>query len=329
MYNITIMSNTNTNPKMTCPDCKIECHRFGKHRNGLQRFRCPKCKKTFTEPHTRTLGEMYTSWEKALLTVQLLLEGNSIRSTMRITGLDKNTIIRILLLAGTECDRLSGEIIRDVPVSEVQADEIWSFIGKKERMLRPDDDATLGDAYTFVGIERHSKLVLAWHLGRRTTRDTEAFTEKLNEATSGRFQITTDGFVAYRDAVVMSLGTRVDFAQLIKVYATSPEGERRYSPPEVVATEVVPVIGNPNPDMICTSHVERQNLTMRMQIRRFTRLTNGFSKKWENHYAALALYFAYYNFVRIHSTIRVTPAMEAGLTDHLWTLKELLSRTAQ
>ncbi len=323
------MSQTKDAPTMSCPDCKVTCQKFGTHRNGLRRFRCPKCKRTFTEAHTHTLDSMYIPWEKALLAVQLLLEGNSIRSTERISGLDRNTIMRVLVLAGAKCEQVSGEIIRNVPVSEVQADEIWSFIGKKEKQVKSDDDPTFGDAYTFVGIERTSKLVLAWHLGRRTARDTEAFTEKINEATAGNFQITTDGFKTYVDAVHMSLGTRVDFAQLIKMYAASPEGEHRYSPSEVVATEVVPVIGNPDPNKICTSHVERQNLTMRMQIRRFTRLTNAFSKKWENHYAALALYFAYYNFVRIHSAIRVTPAMEAGLTDHVWTLKELLSKIGQ
>jgi IS1 family transposase/transposase-like protein len=310
---------------MTCKDCHIECQRFGKHRNGLRRFRCPKCKRTYTEPHARTLDSMYIPWDKALLAVQLLLEGNSVLSTSRITGLDKNTIMRVLVLAGAKAEKVSEEMIRNVPVKDVEADEIWSFIGKKEKAVKANDAPTFGDAYTFVGIERTRKLVLAWHLGRRTTRDTEAFVEKLNEATAGEFQITTDGFKAYVDAVHMSLGTRVDFAQLIKVYAASPEGEHRYSPSEVVSTEVVPVIGNPNPDKICTSHVERQNLTMRMQIRRFTRLTNAFSKKWENHYAALSLYFAYYNFVRIHSTLRVTPAMESGLTDHVWTLMELLS----
>jgi transposase-like protein/IS1 family transposase len=319
-----MMSDKKSIPTMTCEDCHIECQRFGKHRNGLRRFRCPKCKRTFTEAHTKTLDAMNIPWDKVLLAVRLLLEGNSIRSTERISELNRNTIMRVLALAGEKAEKVSEEIIRNVPVKDVQADEIWSFIAKKEKMVKAGDDATFGDSYCFTGIERSTKLVLAWHLGRRTTRDTEAFTEKLNAATSGNFQITTDGFAAYRDAVSLSLGTRVDFAQLIKVYAASPEGEHRYSPSEVVSTEVVPVIGRPDPNKICTSHVERQNLSMRMQIRRFTRLTNAFSKKWENHYAALALYFAYYNLVRIHQTLRVTPAMEAGLTDHVWTLKEML-----
>jgi transposase-like protein/IS1 family transposase len=324
-----MMKQTKDAPTMSCPDCKVECQRFGVHRNGLRRFRCPKCKKTYTEPHTKTLGSMYIPWEKALLAIQLLIEGNSIRSTERIAGLDRNTIMRVLVLAGEKCEAVSEQMIRNVPVSEVQADEIWSFIGKKEKRVQDGDDPTFGDSYTFVAIEPNTKLVLAWHLGRRTARDTEAFTEKINEAAAGNFQITTDGFRPYVDAVHMILGTRVDFAQLIKVYAASPEGEHRYSPSEVIATEVVPIIGRPDPSKICTSHVERQNLTMRMQIRRFTRLTNAFSKKWGNHYAALSLYFAYYNFVRIHSSIRVTPAMEAGLTDHVWTLKELLSKMGQ
>jgi transposase-like protein/IS1 family transposase len=311
---------------MTCTDCRVECQRFGKHRNGLRRFRCPNCKRTFTEVHSKTLDSMNAPWDKVLLAVRMLLEGNSIRSTERISGLNRNTIMRVLVLAGEKAEKVSEQMIQNVSVSDVECDEIWSFIGKKEKRVKAGDDPTFGDAYCFTGIERNTKLILAWHLGRRTTRDTEAFTEKLHAATAGSFQITTDGFAAYRDAVSLSLGTRVDFAQLIKVYAASPEGEHRYSPSEVVSAEVVPVIGNPNPDKICTSHVERQNLTMRMQIRRFTRLTNAFSKKWENHYAALALYFAYYNFVRIHSTLRVTPAMESGLTDHVWTLKELLDK---
>jgi IS1 family transposase len=174
-------------------------------------------------------------------------------------------------------------------------------------------------------MEKHTKLVLNFALGKRNQETTNAFVEGLRAATSRqRFQITTDGFAPYRTAIPDTLGDRVDFAQLIKVYRATPEGEHRYSPAEVVSTEVVPVAGDPDPKNICTSHIERQNLTMRMQMRRFTRLTNGFSKKWENHWAALCLWFAFYNFCRVHSKLRVTPAMASGVTDHIWTVREML-----
>lgn len=310
---------------MTCQECHIACQGFGKHRNGLRRFRCPGCKRTYTETHERTLGSMYIPQEKAILALQLLLEGNSISSTARITGLNKNTIMKALVLAGERCEKVMGRLIVNIPVKDVQCDEIWSFIQKKEKQVQPGDDPNYGDAYCFVAIERHSKLVLNFALGKRDQATTDIFIEGLRHATASQdFQITTDGFLPYRSAIDTTLSDRVDFAQLIKVYRATPEGERRYSPAEVVSTEVVPVVGEPKPERICTSHVERQNLTMRMQIRRFTRLTNGFSKKWENHWAALCLWFAYYNFCRIHSSIRVTPAMEAGITDHLWDLAELL-----
>jgi IS1 family transposase len=241
-----------------------------------------------------------------------------------------HTLLDLLLLAGEKCERLLNEKIKGLPVRDVQADEMWGYVGMKEktkkRALIHDD--TLGDAYTFVAIERHTKLVIAWHLGRRTVKHTVDFTEKIHEATTGRFQLTTDGFAAYPDAVAYSLGTRVDFAQLVKVYAPSAEGgasERRYSPAEVIKAIPTPRWGRPDPERISTSHVERQNLTMRMMMRRLTRLTNAFSKKWENLKAALALHFAYYNFCRIHKTLRCTPAMAAGITKSVWELKDLLA----
>ena len=193
--------------------------------------------------------------------------------------------------------------------------------GKAQPYGNPD----FVDAYCFIAIERTSKLVLTWHLGRRTTQDTEYFVEKLNGATTGKFQVTTDGFGPYFDAIHMSLGIRVDYAQLIKVYAAPTDDEHRYSPASVVEAIAKPVWGQPDPERICTSHVERQNLTMRMQIRRLTRLTNAFSKKRVNLWAALALYFAWYNFCRTHRTIRCTPAMEAGISDHIWSVKELMN----
>lgn len=280
----------------------------------------------FTEAHSLTLGQMYIPQEKILLAVQLLLEGNSIRSTQRISGLDQNTITKALVLAGEKCEKIMGEKIRNVQVRDVEADEVWSFIGKKEKRVRPEDDQNLGDCYTFVAIERHSKLVLNIAMGKRDQATTDQFIEGLRHATAhSRFQITTDGFAPYRSAITTTLHDRCDFAQLIKVYRTAPEGERRYSPAEVSAVEVVPVMGNPDPERICTSIVERSNLSLRMGLRRFTRLTNGFSKKWENHWAAACLWYAYYNFCRIHKSLRVTPAMEAGISDHVWDLAELIA----
>lgn len=311
---------------MTCHNCRIECKRFGKHRNGLQRYRCRQCSKTFTEPHERPLDEMRVPLVKAEMILKLLVEGVSVRSIERLTYVHRDTILRLLVRAGQRCEMLLGRLIRNLPVRDVQCDEIWSFIGKKEKTLEEGDDPTWGDAYCFVAIERHSKLVLNFALGKRNQATTDAFIEGLRAATSGQvFQITTDGFMPYVSAIDTTLSDRVDYAQLIKVYRATPEGERRYSPAEVVSTEVVPAVGHPDPARICTSHVERQNLTMRMQIRRLTRLTNAFSKKWENLWAELCLYFAYYNFCRIHRTIRVTPAMEARITDHVWGLTELIT----
>lgn len=290
---------------MTCHNCHALCKKFGKHRNGLQRFRCNQCRRTFTEEHEKPLDNMRLQMDKALLCLQLLLEGNSVRSVERITGVEKKTILSLLVLAGEKCERLLNERIKGVQVRDVQADELWGFVGMKQKTFRakraadPMLDSTLGDAWCFVALERHSKLILAWHLGKRTVRHTVDFTEKLHEATAGRFQLTTDGFAAYPDAVAYSLGTRVDFSQLVKIYEASNDGkgaERRYSPTRFVKAVATPMWGQPDEEHICTSHVERANLTLRMQIRRLTRLTNAFSKKWDNLKAALALFFAHYNF---------------------------------
>lgn len=313
---------------MVCHNCKIEAKKSGKDRKGVQRYRCNQCRKTFQEIKERLLGNMYLTEEKALLVLGMLLEGSSIRSIGRITGVEKKTVLSLLALAGERCEKVMNRKIKGIAVKDVEADEIWGFV-KMKRNTRLDkgiDDPFVGDAYTFVGIERNSKLILAWHIGDRDTVNTEAFTEKLNYATSGHFQITTDGLATYPEAISYSLGTRVDYAQLIKVYGKNDvEGERKYSPPEVVDTTSKPIIGNPDPRRMCTSIVERSNLSIRMSVRRLTRLTNAFSKKWENLYAMMSLYFAYYNFCRIHSSIRCTPAMEAGITKSIWTLRELLA----
>jgi transposase-like protein/IS1 family transposase len=315
-------------PAMTCSDCQTECKRKGKDRKGNQRYQCRQCKRTFTEPHSKPLGGMYTEVAKAEEVLKLLVEGCSVNTIERVTGVHHGTILKILVVAAEKCEKLMGRLIVNVPVRHVECDEIWGFCRKKEAHKLPmeADDESIGDAYCFVAIERHSKLVLNFALGRRNQATTDAFIEGLRAATAPqRFQITTDGFQPYISAITTTLSDRCDFAQLIKVYSNAdPEGQRRYSPPDVTHTERVPVMGTPDPAKICTSHVERQNLTIRMQMRRLTRLTNAFSKKWENLWAAYCLHFAWYNFCRIHQALRVTPAMEAGISAKPWTMRELL-----
>lgn len=310
---------------MTCHNCRIECKRHGRDRKGNQRFRCRQCSKTFLQPQDKPLDGMYLPIEKAELVLRLLLEGSSVSSTERITGVHHTTILKLLVLAGEKCERIMGRKVRNVEVRDVEVDEVWSFIGMKQKRVGPDDDPNCGDCYTFVGIERHTKLVLNFALGKRNQATTDIFIEGLRHATaSSNFQITADGFGPYVSAIDNTLSDRVDFAQLIKVYRATPEGERMYSPAEVVSAERVPCIGTPDPRRICTSIVERSNLSLRMGVRRFTRLTNAFSKKWENHWSAVALWFCFYNFSRIHKSLRMTPAMAAGIADHIWTVRELL-----
>src|ERR1041384_2912120 len=312
---------------MTCHNCKALARKFGKNRQGKQRFYCNTCKRAFIQRTETLRDDLRLPLDKAVQCLNMLLEGCSIRSVSRITGVHKQTIMDMLVIAGERCERLMRKRIKGIAVKDVEADEIWGFVQFKNRhkLYNQINDPHVGDAYTFVGIERNTKLILAWHLGERGIEDTEAFTEKLHEATSGRFQLTTDGFRPYEPAVSYSLGTRVDYAMLIKVYAKDREGEQKYSPPEVVETVTKVIFGNPDPSRICTSIVERSNLSIRTSVRRLTRLTNAFSKKWENLKAMLAIYFAFYNFCRIHSSIRCIPAMESGITNTVWTLRDLLT----
>jgi transposase-like protein/IS1 family transposase len=313
---------------MDCQTCNGPTKKFGKDRKGHQRFRCLSCKVTFIEPYEKPLGEMILAEDRALSVIQHLVEGCSIRSTERITRVHRDTIIRLLEVVGEKCERLMEERIKGLRVSQVQCDEQWQYVGMKQKTKHRkglDDSELVGDSWVFTAFERHSKLILCFHLGHRTEVDTIAFTEKLAYATEGHFQVTTDGFKPYQHAIVLSLGAQyVDFAQLVKIYA-SVEPDTRYSPAECTGAKKVAIYGNPDMKMVSTSHIERHNLSTRMQSRRYTRLTNAFSKKWANHQAALALWYAYYNFCRVHSSLRVTPAMEAGITDHIWTLKELIA----
>lgn len=313
---------------MDCPTCNTPTKKFGKDRNGLQRFRCSTCKKTFLEPHERPLGEMRLSLGKAISVIEHLVEGCSIRTTERITGIEKRTILSLLALIGQRCEKLMEDKIKDLKVKEVACDEVWGYVGMKSKTKAKKKiiNEQIGDAWCFVGLERYTKLILAWHLGHRTMEDTVMFTEKLAHATEGNFQINTDGFAAYKDAVVYSLGAQfVDFAQIIKIYKDNPENETRYSPSTCIGCEKRTIFGNPDLKRGSTSHAERQNLTVRMAMRRMTRLTNAFSKKWLNLRWAYSLQFAFYNFCRIHQSLRITPAMKQGITDHIWTIQELIS----
>jgi len=220
------------------------------------------------------------------------------------------------------------ERIKAIPVRDVQADEVWGYVSCKEKTKerRGIADPEAGDAYCFIGMERHSKLVLAWHLGRRNSWDAQDFMAKLSTATAGDFQLTTDGFNAYPDAVEYSFGARVDYGMLIKEFGSEGgEEARRYAPPRLIGAEKITVSGEPAEDRICTSHIERANWTLRGHLRRMTRLSNGFSRKRANLRAALALFFAYYNFCRMHKSVRMTPAMAAGITRRPWSVADLLA----
>jgi IS1 family transposase len=255
--------------------------------------------------------------------VAALVEGNSIRATCRMTGISKPTVLKLLFDLGNACDAYHHANVRNVKSKRVQCDEIWSFVGAKAKNVPREKDGQWGDVWTWTAIDADTKLMISYALGNRGAETAKYFMEDLASRVATRIQITTDGHKVYAQAVEGAFGMDCDYAMLIKIYGQN-SFDTRYSPGECIGTQTAVMCGNPDPSHISTSFVERQNLTMRMSIRRFTRLTNGFSKKIENHEAAVALHFMHYNFCRIHRTLRVTPAMEAGLAHHVWTIEELV-----
>jgi transposase-like protein/IS1 family transposase len=263
---------------LTCHNCKIEMVKAGLGRNSIQRFKCQTCGKRFSEPQQKPFGaDVRLPQETVCQILHCLVEGNSVRGTARLCGVEKRTVLNVLALAGENCERILGDRMKNAPVQDVQCDEIWSFVGKKEGHKRPSEAETqeIGDAYTFIAIESNSKLIFAWHLGKRTLPHTEAFITKIRLVTrDSRFQISTDGFRPYVQAIDMILADRVDYSQVVKVYGKLEGGrEARYSPGEVTDIVKTPMLGNPDMKRSSTSHIERQNGSLRQWCKRLTRLT--------------------------------------------------------
>ena len=257
--------------------------------------------------------------------ISALVEGTSIRSVERMTGVHRDTIMRLSVRVGQACAKLLDETMRDLPCERIEVDEIWCYVGKKERQVKETDDASqLGDFWTFVAIDPDTKLVPVHRVGKRDLPTAQAFMDDLGYRLHNRIQLSTDGLSTYVEAVERVFGSAVNYAQVVKAYEAEPASSGRYSPPKVVSQIKTVIVGHPNLDLASTSLIERQNLTMRMQMRRFTRLTNAFSKKVENLEAAVALHFAHYNLVRRHGSLRMTPAMVAGVAKDFWKIEDLV-----
>jgi IS1 family transposase len=266
--------------------------------------------------------------EKRCAVIRALVEGCSIRSTVRMTGVAKNTVTKLLVDVGTACSEYQSKTLRNLPCKRLQLDEIWSFVYAKQKNV-PDEmkgEFGVGDVWTWTAIDADTKLIPSWYVGTRDGQAAADFVNDLAGRLAHRVQVTTDGHRAYLQAVEDAFGCEVDYAMLVKLYGGNGiEEARRYSPATCIGCEKNAISGNPDPAHISTSYAERANLTMRMGMRRFTRLTNAFSKKVENHAAAISLHFMYYNFARRHQTLRVSPAMAAGVADHLWTIEEIVA----
>jgi IS1 family transposase len=265
-----------------------------------------------------------SSAERARI-ISCLVEDNSIRSTVRMTGFAKNTVTKLLVDLGGACSVYQDEVMRNLPLTKIQCDEIWSFCYAEQKNVSPEHEGQFGygDVWTWTAIDADTKLVPCFMIGRRDGETATTFIEDLASRLANRVQLTTDGHKPYLKAVAGAFGHDIDYAMLIKIYGADPNAERRYSPPVCIGAEARAIIGDPDPRYISTSYVERQNLTMEMGMRRFTRLANAFSKKVENLGHAVALHFMWYNFGRIHQTLKTTPAMAAGIADHRWTTEDI------
>jgi IS1 family transposase len=265
--------------------------------------------------------------ERQTQVIKCLCEGLGIRATVRMTGASKNTIVKLLAEIAEVCNKYQDKNLRNLKCEKIQCDEIWSFCYAKDKNVprAKRGQFGFGDVWTWTALDADSKLIVSWRVGGRDAGTAYEFTTDLASRLANRVQLTTDGHRVYANAVEHAFGSNVDYAMLVKLYGQERDTEATYSPAKVISCRAIPISGNPDVDHISTSFVERSNLTMRMSMRRFARLTNAFSKKIENHIAALSLYFMYYNFCRVHQTLRVTPAMEAGIANHVWDIEEIVA----
>ncbi len=265
--------------------------------------------------------------KKQAQVVAALVEGNSIRATVRMTGVAKNTVAKLLVELGSACSEYMDKTLMNLKCERIQCDEIWSFIGAKQRNVTPamkEKNLHVGDVWTWIAMDADSKLVLSWAVGKRDWWSAKQLVDDIKKRLANRVQLTTDGLKWYLFAINQAFDGDIDYGVLKKMYAPA-YNEGRYSPPECIACNKKEMVGDPDPKHISTSYIERQNLTLRMHIRRFTRLTNAFSRKIENHIASLSIHYMYYNFARIHQSLRVSPAMAAGVTDRLWSIKDIVA----
>ncbi|MBI2889558.1 MAG: IS1/IS6 family transposase [Nitrospirae bacterium] len=313
---------------MTCLKCQHgKAKRFGFAKNRIQRYRCHSCRATFLEPRQKPLGNHYTDMEKAIHVVGLITEGMSIRATSRLTGLHKNTVMAILLTIGRNCERLMDAKMSGVRTRFVQADEAWSYIHTKEKRVRRTDPPEWGDCYVWAALDSETKAILSYHVGKRDSVSAYEFIEGLRRRVDGVFQLSTDGLNWYVPAVEEHFGADVHYGQQTKVFGQpeTPSAPEWYKPaPKVIGMFRRIFSGDPDPSRISTCHIERANGILRQHIRRMGRLVNAFSKKLDGFKAAVALFAAWYNLCRVHSATRVTPGMGSGITDHVWTVRELL-----
>ena len=266
------------------------------------------------------------STEQRTRVVAALVEGNSLRAITRMTGIHRTTVMKLLADLGRACSIYQDRTFHNLTCKRIECDEIWSFVGSKQKNTSEEKKAEgWGDVWTWTAIDADTKLIPCWYVGTRDAGAAYHFMHDLADRLSNRVQLTTDGHHAYLSAVADAFGTEIDYAMLIKVYGEGPKTEARYSPAQCMGTRKAVITGQPEMKHVSTSYVERANLTMRMGMRRFTRLTNAFSKKVENHEHAIALHFMHYNFCRVHQSLRCTPAMEVGVSSHIWTLAEVIA----